>query len=364
MPRISVRNVTKRYGDLTVLDNVSLDILDGEYVSVIGPSGCGKTTLLRCIAGIIEPNEGEITVDDQPLVGKPPERRNIGYMFQEIALFPHMNVRGNAGYGPRVRGFAGRKIQTIANDTLEMVKLTERSKSYPNELSGGAKQKVALARAIASEPSMLLLDEPLGSLDTNVRLNLRQELRRLVKDLKLTAVHVTHDQDEAMSISDRVIIMRAGRIVEVGKPQDLYLNPREIFTANFLGEANFASGTVVTTGEECMTLDIQGRRLDISPRSMPKEVIVAIRPQFIQTAKETGAPGVWRGKVIERTFLGDSVRLELDLNSGLKMVAQTLSTIQDIEADVGDEVTVSFQRDKVLTFEHPAEGLDKELSTG
>jgi ABC-type Fe3+/spermidine/putrescine transport system ATPase subunit len=364
LPHVTVRDVTKQYPGLTALDRVSLDIYDGEYVSIIGPSGCGKTTLLRCIAGIIEPDEGDISVDGRSLVGVPPEERNIGYVFQEYALFPHMNVKENASYGPRVRGFSNRRIGNIANETLEMVKLSDRSDARPNELSGGAKQKLALARAIGSAPSLLLLDEPLGSLDASVRLNLRLELRRLAKGLSLTTIHVTHDQEEAMSISDRLVIMRSGSVVEVGKPQDLYLNPKKIFTANFLGEANFMKATVIRTGSDGVTLDVQGERLETPPRDIPKEVVVAIRPQFTQVGKPEKASEGWRGKIVDKVFLGDATRFELTLDNGLRVTARMPWPGQDVELDVDDEIITKFQKDKILTFAHPTGGLENELSTG
>ena len=362
MPQIRVVNVSKRYGSLTVLEHVSLNVEDGEYVSIIGPSGCGKTTLLRCVAGIIDPTEGEIYVDDKSLVGVPPEKRNIGYMFQEIALFPHMNARENAGYGPRVRGLSRRRVRTMADEALEMVKMSERSEDYPNELSGGARQKVALARAVGSAPSVLLLDEPLGSLDASVRLSLRMELRRLAKELGLTAIHVTHDQEEAMSISDRIVIMRAGRVVEVGKPQNLYLDPRQIFTANFLGEANFMRARLMATGENGAILDVGGEELNIESRTVPRDSVVAIRPQFIRITKRQVEGSGWRGKIAEKTFLGDVVRFQVNLENGFKITAQMPPTAQDVDADVGDEVSANFQRDKLLTFPCPTEGLEKELS--
>jgi ABC-type Fe3+/spermidine/putrescine transport system ATPase subunit len=355
--------VTKHYRHLTALDKVSLDIYDGEYVSIIGPSGCGKTTLLRCIAGIVDPDEGEMLVDGRSLAKVVPEERRIGYVFQEYALFPHMNVRENASYGPRVRGFSNRRVRSMANETLEMVKLSERSDDHPYELSGGAKQKLAVARAIGSAPSLLLLDEPLGSLDASVRLNLRLELRRLAKELGLTTIHVTHDQEEAMSISDRLVIMRAGRIVEVGRPLDLYLDPKEIFTANFLGEANFMTGSVVSTESEWMTIDVQGEELRIPRRETGRDIVLAVRPQFIHLSRERGHDG-WRGEIVEKTFLGDSVRFELDLSNGVKLTVRTPLIIHDVEFDIGDQIIANFQRDKILTFPQPKAGLESELSTG
>jgi ABC-type Fe3+/spermidine/putrescine transport system ATPase subunit len=365
LPQVKVEGVSKYYPGLTALDHVSLDVYDGEYVSIIGPSGCGKTTLLRCIAGIIESDEGKIFVDNHSLTGVPPEERNLGYVFQEYALFPNMNAVENASYGPRVRGFSNRRIRNIAKDTLEMVKLNERSNARPNELSGGAKQKLALARAIGSAPSLLLLDEPLGSLDASVRLSLRLELRRLAKELRLTTIHVTHDQEEAMSISDRLVIIRSGRIVEVGEPQNLYLNPKQIFTANFLGEANFMRGMVIANGTEDTTLDIQGERLEIPRREIPKDALIAIRPQFVEVSKREKESEGWGGRIVDKSFLGDATRFDLELYNGLKVTARTPYVVKDIELDVGDEIMTKFQKDKILTFPYPIDGgLESELSTG
>jgi ABC-type Fe3+/spermidine/putrescine transport system ATPase subunit len=188
------------------------------------------------------------------------------------------------------------------------------------------------------------------------------ELRRLAKELGLTAIHVTHDQEEAMSISDRIVIMRAGQIVEVGKPQDLYLNPRQIFTANFLGEANFMRSRLVGGKENGAVLDVEGEQLKIQSSTVPEDAVVAIRPQFVRITRRRTDDSGWKGKITEKTFLGDAVRFQLNLDNGLKITAQTPSTAKDIDVDVGDVVSANFQRDKLLTFRYPTDGLEKELS--
>ena len=225
MPNIRVVNLTKKFGNVTALDNINLEVHDQEYFSLLGPSGCGKTTLLRLIAGLIEPTAGEIWIGDRRVDDVPPEERDIGFVFQTFALFPHMSVWDNVLYGPKVKNFNLKEAETIGDEVLELVKLHERLDAYPSELSGGMMQRIAVARALAAGAKTLLLDEPLGQLDAKVRNEIRYEIRKMAKDLKLTAIHVTHDQSEAMSISDRIAVMKKGKIVQVGAPQELYINP-------------------------------------------------------------------------------------------------------------------------------------------
>ena len=239
MPDVKIVNVTKKYGNVYALDNVTLTIHDKEYFSLLGPSGCGKTTLLRLIAGLIEPDSGEIYIGDRRVDKVPPEDRDIGFVFQTFALFPHMTAWGNVLYGPKVKNYNEKEAKIIGHEVLELVKLNERLNAYPSELSGGMMQRVAVARALAAGAKTLLLDEPLGQLDAKVRNEIRYEIRRMAKDLKLTAIHVTHDQAEAMSISDRIAVMKKGKIVQIGSPQDLYIKPNSLFVAHFIGESNF-----------------------------------------------------------------------------------------------------------------------------
>jgi len=255
MPKIQLKGVTKRFGKkILAVDNVSLEIQDKEYFSLIGPSGCGKTTLLRMIAGLIQPTKGEIYIDDTLVNDVPPEDRGIGFVFQTYALFPHMNVFDNVTYGPRVKAWEAKRAASLGRETLEMVKLDKRADAYPHELSGGMMQRVAVARALAAGSKILLLDEPLGALDAKIRNELRYEIKRLVEDLGLTAIHVTHDQAEAMAISDRIAVMKKGRILQVGTPYELYMNPQQIFIANFIGESNFLEGRVIGMEDDKTTV--------------------------------------------------------------------------------------------------------------
>lgn len=363
MPEVKLVNVTKRYGKIVANDNISLTIKDGEYVSVIGPSGCGKTTLIKNIAGIIRPDEGEIYIGGELVNDFPIEDRGIGYVFQNIALFPHMTVWGNVTYGPRVRGWPPEETRPLAIEMLEMIKLSARSDAHPSELSSGTQQKTAVARALTSRAELLLLDEPLGALDVKVRAELRHELRRLVKDLKLTALHVTHDQEEAMSISDRVIVMKRGRIVEVGAPIDLYTRPRNIFTANFVGEANFLTGRITQISDEGSLVDVgEGLQLMTNSRNQKvgNRVVIAFRPEFASI----GDNEINRlsGNVVDVIYSGNIGRVRVKLFNGDQVVVKMALSFARPVFSVGNDITINVSPKNILVYPYPEEGLDKELA--
>jgi len=363
MPAVRLVNVTKKYGDVVAAQNLNLAIQDKEYACIIGPSGCGKTTLIKCIAGLIEPSEGEIYIGEKLVNGIPIQKREIGYVFQEIALFPHMDVYDNVSYGPTVKGWDRIRTRSLADEMLNMVALRDRMKDYPSELSGGARQKTAIARALSSGSLLLLLDEPLGSLDARVRVVLRHELRSIVKDLGLTAIHITHDQEEAMAISDRIIVMKAGRIIEVGTPLELYLRPKELFTANFVGEANFLIGGLLESTESETAVQINGKILCSSGKlySERREIVAAIRPEFVVMHGQRKKKEAWMGKVEKRTFTGSSIRYEVRINSGeLIAVKHPATTNQRFE--VGSDVDLTFPSERVLLYPRPEIGLEKEIS--
>ena len=364
MPNVRIVDVGKRYKDLDALRNVSLQIKDQEYVSIIGPSGCGKSTLLKCIAGIIKQDSGRIFIGDREVSDLPPEERQLGYMFQEIALFPNMTSWDNVGYGPLVRGKERELTRLFVRQVMEMVRLRIGVRTYPDELSGGAKQKTALARAIAAEPTLLLLDEPLGALDAHVRAVLRYELRRLVKELGLTAIHVTHDQEEAMSISDRLIIMKAGQVVEVGTPLELYLSPKRLFTANFLGEANFFEGSVADCGQEHVTVSVNGWKVGLQESGFTKgqHVVLVVRPESVILTPKHQANQQWAGVVRDQTLLGDCMRIEVELNNGLYVIASEVNRGTQSVVSVGDQVQIDFVEGGLRTYQIPPQGLNVELA--
>jgi ABC-type Fe3+/spermidine/putrescine transport system ATPase subunit len=367
LPEVELKNVVKTFdkGRITAVDHIDLHVNNREYLTLLGPSGCGKTTTLRMIAGLELPDEGEIFIGEELVSNLPPEYRDIGYVFQEYALFPHMDVWNNVTYGPRVKGWQEEKSDRIGREMLEMVRLFERTDAFPSELSGGMRQRVALARALSSGAKLLLLDEPLGALDAKIRTDLRYEIRRLVKDLRLTAIHVTHDQAEAMAISDRIAVMRKGKILQVGSPQELYLNPQHIFVANFVGESNFLEGYVVDRAEPKLTVELRG---GISVMSLNKDhkkgekVVVAIRPEVlsIHKGKKSGVNSIF-GSIEAFRFEGNDVRYEIRLqNEDLLVVVRP--ALMGEWMDVGEKVTVAFPVEKSFIFSYPKRGLRSELA--
>jgi len=366
MPKIELKGVTKRVGkQIVAVDNVSLEVHYKEYFSLIGPSGCGKTTLLRMIAGLIQPTEGEIYIDDVLVTNVPPEDRGIGFVFQTYALFPHMNVFDNVTYGPRVKAWEERRAASLGRETLEMVKLYERFDAYPNELSGGMMQRVAVARALAAGSKILLLDEPLGALDAKIRNELRYEIRRLVKDLELTAIHVTHDQAEAMAISDRIAVMKKGRILQVGTPYELYMNPQQIFVANFIGESNFLEGRVVGVKDNTIVVRLRG---DLEVNSKKDEdslkddrVVVAVRPEAFDITKGQRKLVNRLTGVIEKVrFEGTDIRYNIRLSNDDSIIVVRPSLGGEWLKE-NDEVTLGFPPEKSHLFPYPQKGLRTEL---
>ena len=364
MPDVRIVNVTKKYGKIYALDNVSLTIHNQEYFALLGPSGCGKTTLLRLIAGLIEPDSGEIYIGDKRVDKVPPEDRDIGFVFQTFALFPHMTAWGNVVYGPKVKNYDAKQADTIGHEVLELVKLDERLDAYPSELSGGMMQRIAVARALAAGAKTLLLDEPLGQLDAKVRNEIRYEIRRMAKDLKLTAIHVTHDQAEAMSISDRIAVMKKGKIVQVGTPQELYMDPNNLFVAHFIGESNFLEGYITETNGYSEVELREGLRVKaINPGIKQGErIVLAIRPETcgIKKGHVTTENGLL-GKIEKVTFEGTIVRYEIRLENGDHLVINRPS-LAEKWVEIGEEVTITYPLEKAHLFTYPEAGLTEEIS--
>jgi len=366
MPDVRIVNVTKRFGKIVAVDNVSLHIYDKEYFSLLGPSGCGKTTLLRLIAGLIQPDEGEIYIGDKLVNDVPPEDRDVGFVFQTFALFPHMNAWDNVIYGPRVKGFDMRKAETIGHEVLEMVRLHERLDAFPNELSGGMMQRIAVARALAAGAKLLLLDEPLGQLDAKVRNELRYEIRRMAKDLELTAIHVTHDQSEAMAISDRIAVMKKGKILQVGTPGELYMNPQSIFVAHFIGESNFLEGYVSKISGKAIIVELRGgikiQAVNNKGVKEGEKVLLAIRPEIFMIEKgKREEKNTILGRIERVTFEGTNVRYEVRLkNQDLVVIVKP--SLMEEWFNMGEEVTVSFPAEKAHVFKYPDVGLKEEIA--
>jgi ABC-type Fe3+/spermidine/putrescine transport system ATPase subunit len=365
MPDIRVVNLTKRFGKVTALENINLEVHDQEYFALLGPSGCGKTTLLRLIAGLIEADSGEIWIGDRRVDNVPPEDREIGFVFQTFALFPHMKVWDNVLYGPKVKNYNLKEAETIGNEVLELVKLHERLDAYPSELSGGMMQRTAVARALAAGGKILLLDEPLGQLDAKVRNEIRYEIRKMAKDLKLTAIHVTHDQSEAMSISDRIAVMKEGKIIQVGTPQELYMSPNSLFVAHFIGESNFLEGTAIDISESSIKIELRGGlRVEGTGKGLKTDdrVILAVRPEVLNVNTESAdRENTLEGTVEKITFEGTFMRYVVRLrNQDTVVVIKPSLTEKWI--DVGESVTLSFPTEKTHVFPYPEAGLMEEIS--
>src|SRR3990170_249773 len=365
MSEVRVENVTKRFDkNIVAVDNVSVQIKDKEYFALLGPSGCGKTTLLRLIAGLIQPNEGNIYIDGKLVNDVPPEDRGVGFVFQTYALFPHMDVWDNVTYGPRVKAWSTEQSNKIGREMLEMVRLYERLKAFPQELSGGMMQRVAVARALSAGSRLLLLDEPLGALDAKIRFELRTEIRKLVQDLGLTAIHVTHDQSEAMAISDRIAVMRKGKILQVGTPQELYMNPKEIFVANFVGESNFLEGYVEAVTDKGSVLELRGNlhvKVSDKSRSSGEKVVLAVRPEALDLNKgHKKVENALLGRIESVKFEGTTTRYDVRLeNEDLVVVTRPSLAGEWLNAD--EKVTISFPPEKSFVFTYPSKGLREEL---
>ncbi|MDR0508722.1 MAG: ABC transporter ATP-binding protein [Candidatus Methanoplasma sp.] len=356
--KIRLDNISMRFGDFYAIKNISLSIARGEYLTILGPSGCGKTTLIKVISGIWQPTEGKVFVDERDVTDVPIEDRDTGYVFQNIALFPNMTIKENVGYSPRVRNMPEEEIDQIAKDHLELVKMFDRAGMLPSELSGGEQQKVAIARALASGSKMLMLDEPFSALDARVRVELRYEIRRLVKKLGITVLHVTHDQEEAMSVSDRIILMRAGGIQEIGTPLDMYRNPKSIFAAYFIGETNLMECTVLDKTKAGRTvLRLRGGRTVRASKSSfysGDPVVISVRPENVYTAND----GL-EAKVIGIVFMGTYWRIRT-LAETSDYIDYNISANDEVP-QIGDEVRLVFNKKATKVFERPEEGLEEAI---
>jgi putative spermidine/putrescine transport system ATP-binding protein len=307
MAHLTLQAVTKRFGAVTAVDRVSLEVGPGELLSLLGPSGCGKTTLLRMVAGFLRPDEGAIAIDGVPMTDVPPERRPTTMVFQNYALWPHKRVASTVAFGLRVRRLPPGRIRAKVAEVLELLGLEGLEDRYPRELSGGQQQRVALARALAVEPALLLLDEPLANLDAQLRVHMRGELRQLQRKLGTTMVYVTHDQEEALSLSDRVAVLHQGRLQQVGSPEEIYRRPATTFVAGFIGHANLIPGLVVRRVEGALYVRVQdGPTLEVhSTAATPvgSPVTLAIRAEDVPLAGEESV-NVLPATVQVAAFLG------------------------------------------------------------
>ena len=374
MGSVKVNNLIKSFGDFTALKNIDLDIKEGEFFALLGPSGCGKTTMMRCIAGFEKPTSGKIFIGDREVENIPANKRNTGMVFQSYALFPHMNVFENVAYSLNIKqlnssnpfkqasiyarllnkklGKTPKDIETKVMEILEYVELDKHAHRLTSELSGGQQQRVALARALVMEPAVLLMDEPLSNLDQKLRHSMRNTIRRIQQELGITTIFVTHDQEEAMSMADRVAVMDAGNIIQIGTPTDLYSNPATPFIANFVGTSNILKGKVMGEENGLYLVEGEGFSLKSTKKSTKNEVDVIIRPEHVRVVAsdsniDTTETNVIRGTVLMSTYLGSIVRYDVQVGTYQLVIDTTYSTGESIY-EKGKEVKLTVAHERVL----------------
>jgi iron(III) transport system ATP-binding protein len=328
MAFIEIQNLFKRFNKVVAVNHIQLEVKKGEMLTLLGPSGCGKTTTLRCIAGLEKPEEGDIIIDGKPMLSEgfvQPSKRGIGMVFQNYAVWPHMKVYKNIVYGLKLEKIPRQIIQEKAQQVLELVGLNGLEERYPTQLSGGQQQRVALARAIVRNPKVLLLDEPLSNLDAKLREELRFEIKGLVKRMGITSVYVTHDQAEAMVISDRIAVMDSGNVVQIGTPQEIYEKPANRFVANFIGTMNFISGEVVQVLKDTNAVYVRTpfsekmlcKTLDTTPPTTPgKKVYASIRPEDVEVFTEPPQTreNLFKGTIVHKAYLGNFMYFFVSIN--------------------------------------------------
>ncbi len=342
-----LKNLTKRYDDFTAVNDLTLTIPAGSFFALLGPSGCGKTTTLRMVAGLEEPTSGEILIGEENIVPLPPYKRPVNTVFQSYALFPHLTIYENVAFGLRRRGI--KDIDKTVKDMLALVELTPMAERKPTQLSGGQQQRVAVARALINKPDVLLLDEPLGALDLKLRRQMQLELKWIQKDVGTTFVHVTHDQEEAMTMADTVAVMNEGRIEQMGSPVEIYENPKTTFVANFLGQSNLFSGTVKGIDGELLAVDVNGVTLYV-PKSKTNitsgKIVVGVRPEKIKVV-DIDTPGLPKnqiiGKISDNAFVGVSTQYVVESPWGQELSAFEQNVDPNDLGYKGNEVVLAWE---------------------
>jgi putative spermidine/putrescine transport system ATP-binding protein len=352
---LQLENLHRDFGTVKALNGIDISLGEGEFLSLLGPSGCGKTTALRIVAGFDRPDAGRVLVDGKDVTRVPPNKRDMGMVFQAYSLFPNMTAQQNVEFGLKIRGRDKSDRSKRVADLLELVGLGQAVDRYPHQLSGGMQQRVALARALAIEPRVLLLDEPLSALDAKVRVQLREEIRRIQLELGITTLYVTHDQEEALAISDHVAVMYGGVIEQMGTPSEMYTAPATPFVAEFIGTMNRLEGTVVADGE----VEHAGLRLQVDAargRRQGERVLVLIRPESLELEAATngGAPNSFNGEVLTQTFLGPVTRVKVS-GGGTSLIAD-MSTARAAALPVGARVTAKIPAEGAKLLTMPEDG--------
>ena len=351
---LRLEGLVKHFGQIVAVNGVSLAVQPGELICFLGPSGCGKTTLLRLIAGFETPDQGAIFYQDQPIHHLPPQQRNLGVVFQSYALFPHLTVWENVAFALRTRHAPAQLIRDRVTELLELIGLPQMGRKYPPQLSGGEQQRVALARALAISPRLLLLDEPLSALDAKIRVRLRTQISRLVRDLGVTTIYVTHDQEEALSIADRIAVMLAGELQQIGTPLEIYRNPRTSFVADFVGTTNLLRAVVDAQGGALW----QGHHLRLDGPARPGAALLVVRPERIRVRRDGSTDGnLVRGHIEGYTFLGSVVRLLVSVGQDLLTVEVGAEWFDQVSAGgPHQEVALDLPAEAIMVFPQEAHG--------
>ena len=357
MPGISIRNVIKRFGDLVAANDISLEIEKGEFFTLLGPSGCGKTTLLRCIAGFLDPEKGQIHFGERRVDGIPTHKRGVGMVFQNYAVFPHLSVQDNVKYGLKARKVPAAEQEDRARQAISLVQLEGLEKRLPNQLSGGQLQRVAIARALVIEPEVLLMDEPLSNLDAKLRVEMRGEIRMLQQKLGITTIYVTHDQEEALSISDRIAVMEYGVVRQVGKPWEIYVQPEDTFVAGFIGTTNMLDCELMA--DETETIVARSRQVSFGLSQSGSlvqgaKIQLAIRPEAI-TIRDIDEPipvGDWslEGEIIRFEYLGSMIKYEVGFSGDVTLLVISYDAEPDKIKSVGQRVKLSYPLERAKVF--------------
>ena len=357
MVKLRLKNINLHYdNDFHAVKNVSLDINESEILTLLGPSGCGKTSILRTIAGFNSPSSGEIILNGEDITTLPAQKRNMGMIFQNYALWPHMKIKDNIGYGLRIRKMAKEDIIKKTAELLKQVKLVGQEEKFPTQLSGGQQQRVALARAVAIEPTVLLCDEPLSNLDYKLRVELRTEIREVAKKLGITVIYVTHDQTEALAISDRIAIIDEGVIIQLGTPIQIYNDPDTMFVATFIGENNVLEGIIKELrGKQTIVTSKSGEEISVSVKtelSVGDEVKLLTRYDSVSINYQSDENKI-KGKVKNKFYMGSFIQIEIVLKDGTIIVTNETQNIEELDSmKVGDDITVGLESTEILVFKN------------
>ncbi|MDD4797378.1 MAG: ABC transporter ATP-binding protein [Eubacteriales bacterium] len=354
---LQLDRIEKRFDDAEVLRGIDLTIRRGEFITLLGPSGCGKTTTLRIIAGLEQPDGGRVLLEGRDVTAEAPNRRNVNTVFQNYALFPHMSVEANIGYSLRLKRVAKAEIKKTVAQALELVQLAGYEKRMPGELSGGQRQRVAIARAVVNQPKVLLLDEPLGALDLQLRHQMQVELKRLQKRLGITFVYITHDQEEALNMSDRIAVMREGRFEQIGTPAQIYDHPHTSYVAHFVGAANVLTGTVTAVDADTLTFSCLGGQGRVAHAGAPfapgQRITVAVRSERVSLIADTGEGDGLPATVKEKNFVGGVLQIILAMADGSELVSSRHGI--DSPLDAGDKVRAIWQPDSAVPVDLEAQ---------